>query len=130
MRRRNGGADVKRAWLPHTWRSAPHICPKHPTAPRRLLLLARRANFENMGRKLVTPDDLSMFLRTLNPEKAAALAPGRILSLYVEAARAAGPASADLGRHLCRVVLESGEAGRRLLVAAEDAVSLALHFLH
>lgn len=83
-----------------------------------------------MGRKLVTPDDLSMFLRTLNPEKAAALAPGRILSLYVEAARAAGPASADLGRHLCRVVLESGEAGRRLLVAAEDAVSLALHFLH
>eukprot|EP00198_Chlamydomonas_reinhardtii_P012520 XP_001701857.1 flagellar associated protein [Chlamydomonas reinhardtii] len=70
-----------------------------------------RANFENMGRKLVTPDDLSMFLRTLNPEKAAALAPGRILSLYVEAARAAGPASADLGRHLCRVVLESGFVG-------------------
>ncbi|KAG2426002.1 hypothetical protein HXX76_013373 [Chlamydomonas incerta] len=70
-----------------------------------------RANFENMGRKLVTPDDLSMFLRTLNAEKAGALSPGRILSLYVEAARAAGPASADLGRHLCRVVLESGFVG-------------------
>ncbi|KAG2435063.1 hypothetical protein HYH02_012060 [Chlamydomonas schloesseri] len=81
-----------------------------------------RANFENMGRKLVTPDDLAMFLRTLNAEKAGALSPGRILGLYVEAARAAGPTSAELGKHLCRVVLESGFVGIATHVSRHEPI--------
>lgn len=57
----------------------------------------------------MTPDDLAMFLRTLNSEKAASLPVARALSLYVEASRAAGPAGEQLGKELCRAILNSGE---------------------
>ncbi|EFJ47416.1 hypothetical protein VOLCADRAFT_105140 [Volvox carteri f. nagariensis] len=62
-------------------------------------------------RRLVTPDDLTMFLRQVNAEKAAALPPQRVVALYVEACRAAGPYSENLGREICRAVLNSGFVG-------------------
>ena len=46
-----------------------------------------RVSFENVGRKLVTPDDLAVFLRQLNAEKAAQLTPHAVLGMYVAAAR-------------------------------------------
>ncbi|GFR49058.1 hypothetical protein Agub_g11084 [Astrephomene gubernaculifera] len=70
-----------------------------------------RASFDNVGRKLVTLDDLSLFLRQLNAEKAASLPPSRALAMYVEASRAAGANAEQLGRELCRAVLNSGFVG-------------------
>lgn len=68
-----------------------------------------RHSFEAVGRRLVTLDDLGLFLRQLNAERAGALPASRALALYVEAVRAAGPQSEDLGRELCRVLLNSGK---------------------
>ncbi|KAG2483752.1 hypothetical protein HYH03_017407 [Edaphochlamys debaryana] len=70
-----------------------------------------RTSFDNVGRKLVTPDDLGLFLRQLNSEKATAMGPAAVAQLYVKAARAAGPAGEELGAAICRAVLESGFVG-------------------
>lgn len=68
----------------------------------------RRSAFEVVGRRLITPDDLAAFLRQLAADKASAMPPDRLLGMYVEAMRASGPHNADLGRVLCRTVLDSG----------------------
>ncbi len=68
-----------------------------------------RSTYDNVGRKLVTPDDLAMFLRQLSSDKAAQLPPARLLSMYVAAGRASGPRSEGLGKAICKVVLDNGE---------------------
>ncbi|GLI59921.1 hypothetical protein VaNZ11_001968 [Volvox africanus] len=74
-----------------------------------------RSSFESGGsssqRRLVTPDDLTVFLRQLNSEKASAMPPTRVVALYVEACRAAGPYSENLGKEICRAILNSGFVG-------------------
>ncbi|GLC48337.1 hypothetical protein PLESTB_000085100 [Pleodorina starrii] len=75
-----------------------------------------RSSFEtgsttSASRRLITPDDLTMFLRQLNAEKAGALPPSRVVGMYVEACRAAGSRSEGLGREICRAVLNSGFVG-------------------
>lgn len=81
-----------------------------------------RGAYENIGRKLVTPDDLAGFLRQLNADRAAALPPPELLAMYTTALRSSGPNNTDLGKALCAIILDHGEPARERARARERAL--------
>lgn len=70
-----------------------------------------RGAYENVGRKLITPDDLAGFLRQLNADKASSLAPSSLLNMYTSAMRSSGPNNEQLGKAVCAAILDSGFVG-------------------
>eukprot|EP00201_Polytomella_parva_P023307 CAMPEP_0175045938 /NCGR_PEP_ID=MMETSP0052_2-20121109/4740_1 /TAXON_ID=51329 ORGANISM="Polytomella parva, Strain SAG 63-3" /NCGR_SAMPLE_ID=MMETSP0052_2 /ASSEMBLY_ACC=CAM_ASM_000194 /LENGTH=1610 /DNA_ID=CAMNT_0016309603 /DNA_START=156 /DNA_END=4985 /DNA_ORIENTATION=+ len=70
-----------------------------------------RSTFDNLGRKLIAPDDLALFVRQVDVDRATTLQPMKLLEMFRKAMRASGPRNDKLGSSICHALLDSGFVG-------------------